>query len=90
MNHNLLSGIEDSMQQALAPLFASEMAQRAVYIQALRNHDWSASHSDSIDAAQAEREAMKRLKALQREHDPDFEMWNALCPVQCRDGREYA
>lgn len=88
--HDLTAGLHDTMRQALAPLFGVQSVRREAYIKALKAHDWSAQFSDSAEVARRGREALRELKHLQRELDPDFEAWNAHCPRVCRDGREFA
>lgn len=89
-DHDPLAGLHHTMAQALAPLFTVHAARREAYIKALKAHDWSSQFSDSADVAQRGREALRELKHLQRELDPEFEVWNTYCHPKCRDGREYA
>lgn len=87
---DLLAGVHDTMRQALAPLFDVDAQRRAAYLKLLRAHDWSSQFSDSADVALMGRASMRLMRDLQRQVDPEFEMWDALCPPQCRGGKEYA
>lgn len=87
---DMLAGVHDTMRQALAPLFDVQAQRKAAYLRQLRAHDWSSQFSDDPNVALIGRSSLRLLRDLQREIDPDYEMWNALCPPQCRGGREYA
>lgn len=88
--HDPLAGLHDTMRQALAPFFNVQAQRREAYTRALRAHDWTSQFSDSADVARRGRATLAALKQMQRELDPDFEVWNALCPRICRDGREFS
>lgn len=87
---DLLAGVHDTMRQALEHLFDVKEQRRALYLRQLRAHDWSSQFSDDGVIARRGAAALAVLRDLQREVDPDWEMWNALCPPQCRNGSEYA
>lgn len=86
---DLLAGVHDTMRQALEHLFDVKEQRRAAYLKLLRAHDWSGQFSDDPNIAMNCRHSMRLMRDLQRQVDPDYEMWDALCPPQCRGGSEY-
>ena len=84
--HPIFAGIVASIQTA--PVALRE-AQRRAYVTLLQRHDWSHEFSDDRSAYTRGREQLAELRLVQREIDPDFEIWNQHCPPQCVNGRIY-
>lgn len=78
-------------QVAPNPVFQAQgvplEVRRAQYVSELIRHDWLHRWSDSWATVQAGKANLARLREMQRELDPGFELWNKHCHPDCRDGR---
>lgn len=79
---SLLNGFASVPADALA-------IQRATYVSLLVKQDWSAEFSDDGDVARRGRASLRELRMLQRELDPEFELWNRHVPAACLNGKEF-
>lgn len=61
-------------------------AQRSAYCHALRCFDWSLEFTDDGARYRAQKEQLDKLRQLQRELDPEGEIWNTLAPRSYRLG----
>lgn len=61
-------------------------AQRSAYCHALRCFDWSFEYSDDGPHYRITKAELDKLRAFQREIDPEGEIWNTLVPRSYRLG----
>lgn len=54
------------------------------YRHLLQDHDWTHERSDDQRAYLKGRREIKVLRKLQKELDPDWTVWNELCPPSFR------
>lgn len=58
-----------------------------LYRLAMRQHDWSHEFSDEHRVWKAGRESLAKITEMQKDIDPDGEIWNQHAPVGYRIGR---
>jgi hypothetical protein len=76
--------------RGIAPPPATTIEQRKAHYRALlKRHDWSHEFSDDMRWVQRGRAERKELLDEQRELDPDFATWNALCHPWCKSGAAF-
>lgn len=63
---------------------AAALGEIAVYVQALKDHDWEYQFSDDHSVYQRGFNAYSNLKRMQRALDADATLWNAHCPPAYR------
>lgn len=61
-----------------------KIATRENYIAALKAHDWHFEASEDQTVWAAGRASLKRIQALQKTEDPDWEEWNKHAPLGFR------
>lgn len=57
------------------------------YIEALESHDWSYTYSDDHKTWESGSKSRKTLLELQKQIDPDFQVWNTVAPEEWQDGK---
>ena len=60
------------------------MTDHEKYRQLLKDHDWTHEMSDDHRVWQEGREELATLNAEQIKLDPDFAVWNEICPPSFR------
>jgi hypothetical protein len=89
-----MSAQPNNLHPVFAGIFANFADQpmqlrRAAYVSALRRHDWTHEHSESLQRVREGREQLEQLVHEQQQIDPGFELWNRNCPEQCKNGARY-
>ena len=54
------------------------------YKELLKKHDWYYDYSDDFSVYEKGLKEYKTLIESRRTYDPEFEIWNTLCPTDCR------
>jgi hypothetical protein len=86
-----MDNVHAAVAVALAPFAPPpEPPALAAYRNLLRRHDWTHEFSDDARWRNRGRAELEQLRQLQRELDPDFRLWNAMCRPACKDGRAYS
>jgi len=57
------------------------------YIEALETHDWSYKYSDDHRAYESGSKSRETLLEIQKQIDPEFQVWNTVAPEAWQDGK---
>lgn len=78
-------GAMDLIKEVLSNAATSATTvKRAEYVGLLKTHDWQYEFSDDQRVWRKGWEQQQRMHQLQRELDPQHELWNQHCPASCR------
>lgn len=58
----------------------------AAYRSALQRFDWAYQYSDDGRVYERARDRYAALRHEASQIDPDWEVWNSVCPVRCANG----
>ena len=57
------------------------------YLEALESHDWSYTYSEDQSAYESGSKSRETLLELQKQIDPEFQIWNTVAPKAWQDGK---